>query len=80
MEKKTIEVHEYLLFSWWGPALVNGDMSGYNEDEIAEIEDWLQINAPGNCVEMRDDEHFAYMNDASPLGGMVSTFVFIPEN
>jgi hypothetical protein len=69
----------YTLPTHWAPALVNSDMSGLPEQEIADINTWLALNEPGNCVSVSDDHHFARTHDASDvcLACDVSDFGFM---
>ncbi len=72
-----IQTAEYTLPTYWASYLVNGDASGLEDSEQAEIDRWLSDMEPGECVDMLDDSHFAHCNDASRMGGDVATYTFI---
>ena len=70
-----IETAEYVLPAYWASYLINGDASGLEDDEQAEIDQWLDRGQPGCCVDCGESE-FSWRNDATGLCGDVATFVF----
>jgi len=74
--------HEYSLPSYWASYLVNKDPSGLNDDEIAEVDDWINGEIKKNelssfdCVSASDEPSFSRNNDANSLGGDVLEYVF----
>jgi len=71
-----METQEYRLPSHWACYFINGDLTGYEESELAEIEGWELLHYPGPCVDVRDDVGFTWGGDDGPLGADRSTFVF----
>lgn len=64
------------LPAYWASYLINGDVGGMDEDEVQEIEYYLEregLGAPVDC-EMTG---FAWINDANSLGGDVADYTFI---
>jgi len=64
----------YTLPAYWASALINGDYSGYEDDEIAEIQEFERLH--GCCVGCGDDSWFSWQNDVNKLGGDVQEFYF----
>lgn len=71
-----ITVSQYTLPASWASALVNGDVSGLDDAESAQIVAWLESVEPGYCVGCSDESHFAWRNDASNLGGDCLVYTF----
>jgi hypothetical protein len=71
---------EYVLPSHWAGYLINGDASGYSDEEITEIDKFVTDNELGFCTGVSDDSWFAHKNDANSLGADVSTFTFAKVN
>lgn len=46
-----IKTEEFLLPAHWAPYLINGDASGYTDDELADIDEWCAACAPGPCLD-----------------------------
>lgn len=76
--KKTIK---FILPAYWACYLINGDATGYEAEELSEIENFLNAHSAGNnrlyCVGCGELEWFAIHNDANSLGGEVRVFSFI---
>ena len=64
----------YVLPAYWASYLINGDLSGYSDEEIAEMEEFCKGLGP--CIDMTDEDEFSWTNDANNLGGAVATFHF----
>lgn len=65
----------YTLPEHWACYLINGDATGFEGDEQAEIDEWLEEHGNPYCVGV-SDSWFAPCNDANNLGGMVCTYTF----
>jgi hypothetical protein len=57
-----IKTETFLLPVHWASYLIDGDASGYTDEEIAEIDEWETAYAPGPCIDAGAD------NDLSCLG------------
>ena len=68
-----MKIETYTLPAYWGPALINGDYSGYEDNEIAEIQEFERLHC---CVGCGDDSWFSWRNDVNKLGGDVQEFYF----
>ena len=69
-----MKLDTYILPAYWASYLINGDLSGYEDSEIAEIE--ALCKGLGPCIDMTDEDEFSWTNDANNLGGAVATFHF----
>lgn len=69
---------EYTLPSHWASALINGDHSGMEEAEEAELLAFIKAERPGYCVGCGDEEFFSACHDAMefalPSDCLVFTF------
>jgi hypothetical protein len=65
----------FLLPTHWASYLINGDASGYTDEEETEIVQWLVCNAPGPCIDC-SDMGFLWRGDDSTLGCDRSEYVF----
>jgi hypothetical protein len=76
------ETIEARLPSHWASLIVNGDESGYEEDEMEEIADTLRSLDvwAHRCVEVGDEAEFELAPSYMPwlLAGSYSTFTFLP--
>lgn len=71
-------VETYTLPAYWAPALINGDETGMEEDDIKDLEDWLERVNPGPCVGCGPDSWYSWENDSgNRLGGDVMEFYFL---
>jgi len=66
----------FILPAFWASLLINGDMAGYTDDEIAEIDAWTKANTTDICCGCSDDSFFAHQNDANSLGCDCLEFYF----
>ena len=74
-----MKIETYTLPAYWASYLINGDASGYSDEEIAEIDDFRA--GKGRCEGCSDEtEEFSWRNDANKLGGMVTEFYFQESN
>ena len=74
---------EWRLPSHWASALINDDWSGYDDDEIKQINDVLFYTGLSKyyCSDVADDASFQqcpsyYCSDYGLLAGDYSTFTF----
>ena len=72
----TIKTETFELPIYWASYLVNGDDSGLEDREIAEIDSFLDSIPGWYCVGVGEGSYFSYSNDASSLGGDVAEFIF----
>lgn len=66
----------YTLPAYWASYLVNADSSGMEDEEIKEVDRFIERNGLGLCVGIGNDKTFSWYNDANSLGGAVSDFTF----
>lgn len=71
----TIRVVTYTLPAYWASYLINGDPSGLEDGEQAQIDRWMRVEQPGYPVDC-GEAYFAHSNDATRLGGDVAEFTF----
>lgn len=55
---------EYILPAHWASALVNGDKSGFSDEESEALEAWLNHEGVGSCVDVSEDAFFSPTHDA----------------
>jgi hypothetical protein len=68
----------YILPSHFASALINDDNSGLEDDEINELNEWLDNFKPGVCIgTTEEDPYFSRYNDLNDLAGDVYEFNFI---
>lgn len=71
---------EYVLPAHWVSALINGDYSGYEDSEDAEIDAWLSYESPGDCVGCTEQPELTVWHDAGGRGSVMHeclVFTFI---
>lgn len=71
------DVERFRLPTYWASALVNGDESGLDDDEVARIAAWVADHPGMHCVDVLDDSEFYVDGDDHGLPGDRSTFVFL---
>jgi hypothetical protein len=78
-----VQLERYELPIYWGPALINADMTGYSTLELRQIERFLEamIEFHGTCwcIDVGDDLWFSAYHDAREFGVLpcdVATFTF----
>lgn len=59
-----IETVTYILPSFWASALVNGDESGFSDEDSEALEAWLTHEGVGSCVDVGQEESFSSFHDA----------------
>lgn len=71
----------YTLPAHWACALINGDESGMEEEEIAAMNDWLRNFKPGACIDCTGEPEFCHSHDADgyELSGDCLTYTFYEE-
>ena len=75
---------QYTLPSHWAVALINGDITGYEESEIDQIDEFEQYLSEkylsgAYCVDVEEDNWFTSQHDATEFGVLacdVSVFTF----
>jgi hypothetical protein len=74
-----MKTENYLLPAHWASVLINGDESGFSEDEIDELNRWYDDTKPGNCVDVSGESEFSWSHDADGyvLACVCLTFTFI---
>lgn len=76
-----IYTETYTLPAYWASYLINGDASGMEDAEVAEVDSWLTAHPKlGACLDVSEGEEFAWRNDANSLGGDVAEFTFPLNN
>jgi hypothetical protein len=80
---KTVHFDDWRLPSHWACALINDDWTGYEDNEIAQIEDVLFRSGLSkyHCLDVADDSGFQQCPSYWPasyelLAGDYSTFTF----
>lgn len=71
---QTTELLEYTLPDYLASYLVNGDSSSLTDNEIKEIDAFLEKEGVA-VLEMKEDSSFRYSNDLNRLGSNCSTFI-----
>lgn len=66
----------YNLPAYWASYLINGDSTGLEEEEIKEVDAFLERNGLGCCIDVDNEQEFSWANDANQLGGAVADFTF----
>lgn len=71
----TIKTETYTLPAHWASTLINGDDSGNEPEDDAQIEAWLSAHPHlGGCLTCSDDEgEFRHRHDASFVGVLACT-------
>jgi hypothetical protein len=76
--KTKLQTETYSLPVYWASYLINGDASGLEDGEQAEIDAWLASLPYGwECVDVSEDSDFRRSNDATDLGGDCADYTFI---
>ena len=60
----TIETITYTLPAHWASALINGDESGFSDEESEALEAWLNHEGVGACVDVSQESFFSAFHDA----------------
>jgi len=59
------DYYEFTLGNWWSSAIFNGDYSGLNDEEIAQLESFMESAIP---VERRARGHWDGFSEEDSLG------------
>lgn len=70
-----MKTEDFLLPVYWASYLINGDASGYEDDEFEAIERWCTVNAPGPCLDV-GEASFCWRGDDSTQGADRAVFTF----
>jgi hypothetical protein len=71
-----IKTEEFLLPAHWASYLINGDASGYEDEEETEIVQWMVCSAPGPCIDMAEDVEITRDGDDGGLMCERAVFTF----
>jgi hypothetical protein len=72
----TLKFTEYVLPSNWASALINADESGMTEEDITEMNQYLDFVKPGFCVGCSDESEFMHRCDADVMPCDCLTYTF----
>lgn len=82
-DEAVVETEDYTLPAHWASALINGDRSGLDDADEADLEAWLATHPDlGDCPTCTDEEEFRTSHDATGVGVLACnclTFTF-PKN
>lgn len=53
-----MQTQTHVLPAYWASALINNDESGMNDQEIIDMNNWLELNKPGACAEVSEEPFF----------------------
>ena len=75
-----MKTNKYVLPSFYACYLINSDSSGLTDDEIKELDQWIETVNPGYCVDM-GEPYFSPYNQLTgyKYGSDVSEFTFIEQ-
>lgn len=80
---KKIKTYTLMLPTHWASPLVNGDESGLEDEDQAQLEaftaDMVRTYGSCHCVDVSDDTEFMRWHDAAPYGVLacdVAEFTF----
>ena len=59
-----IETVTYTLPAFWACPLINGDSSGFDEEEEETLQAWLDSEAVGACVGVSEEAFFSAWHEA----------------
>lgn len=81
INRQQIKTVEFLLPEYWATALMYGDTSGLEDDELTQLEHWITENPNLSCVDIADDAGFYRFHDADhyvlPTNCCTFTFMVI---
>ena len=77
LENQQIEVLAYQLPAYWASYLINGDASGLEDGEQAQIDAFLKRESVPYPIYFVDcgESYFSHSNDATNLGGDVCDYI-----
>ena len=73
-----IWMEEYTLPAHWACCLINGDRSGLSDEDIGEIDKWMEDNDYPHFCDV-GESYFSWTNDANDLGGDVAIYAAIVQ-
>jgi hypothetical protein len=79
-KKEDVKPEIYVLPAFWASALINGDESGMDATEVADMNAWLQAENPGRCVGVSDEQYYSSSCDYHGYVGDVLDYTFILDN
>lgn len=76
-----MKTETYLLPSFYASLLINDDKTGYTDEEINEINNWIDAHIKPNHIFWGidcdiDNIYFSWNNDLNNLGAEVCNFTF----
>lgn len=73
-----MEIIEFTLPAYWASAIINGDFSGLQPGEAADVQYWLDTEPDigGDALSCTDEEEFVHYHDAGDFACMCLTFSF----
>lgn len=71
-----LNLTEYTLPVYWASYLFNGDASGLQDNEQAEIDAFIKREGLSWPLALSEDSWFAHSNDAGTLACDVATYTF----
>lgn len=71
-----METTTYTLPEFWASYLINGDVSGMEDEEQEEIDAFLKNENLGFCLSCSEYPEFTWRNDANNLGGNCLEYTF----
>lgn len=66
----------YTLPAYWASALINDDNSGMEDQDILDMQNWLETNKPGYCAEVSEEAFFGRFNG---MGCDLLEYTFIKD-
>lgn len=75
-----MKTETFILPAYWASALINGDYSGMEEQDINELTAFIESNKEDNsyfsCIDVSEESYFSHRNDARTLACDVSEYTF----
>lgn len=60
-----MKTQTYTLPAFWACALINADESGMEDADIQAMNEWLDTEKPGYCLDCSEESFFTKWHDAS---------------
>lgn len=73
------ETETYVLPAHWACAIINGDTSGMEDEEIEVMDDWFKQNGQPNIVSCDGEPYFSHSNEACTLACDVFDYTALIE-
>lgn len=61
---KALQTYTYTLPTFWSSALINGDVSGFSDEEREQLDDWNEDHPGLICVDGSEEVGFTKTHDA----------------